>query len=56
MVECFVNGTFVDFSLWNAHEFKLTGHLKAGENTVVLKVTGNAANRFTEHRIAYGLL
>jgi len=56
MVECFVNGEFVDVSLWNAHEFRLTGHLMPGENRILLKVTGSAANRFTEHRIAYGLM
>ena len=55
MVECFVNGSFVGVSLWNTHEFNLTNHLKPGENTVTLKVTGNAANRFTDHRIEYGL-
>ena len=56
MVECFVNSIFVDFSLLNAHKFNITRHLSAGENTVMLKFTGNAANRFTDHRIKYGLL
>ena len=55
MVECFVNGSFAGVSLWNTHEFNLANHLKLGENTVTLKVTGNAANRFTDHRIEYGL-
>lgn len=55
MVECFVDGELVDVSLWNTHEFNLTNHLKLGKNTVMLKVTGNAANRFTERRIEYGL-
>ena len=56
MVECFVNGSFVGVSLWNTHEFNLDPYLKNGENTITLKVTGNAANRFTDHRIEYGLL
>ncbi|MBO5213433.1 MAG: hypothetical protein J6B86_01520 [Clostridia bacterium] len=56
MVECFVNGAFAGFSLWNPHEFKISDHLICGENEIILKVTGNAANRFTEHRIEYGLL
>jgi len=56
MVECFVNDRFVDVSLWNTHRFRLTDHVKQGENRIVLRVTGNAANRFTDHRIAYGLI
>lgn len=56
MVECFVNGRFAGFSLWNPHEPELTDLLEAGDNEIILRVTGNAANRFTPHRIAYGLL
>jgi hypothetical protein len=56
MVECYVNGRFVDFSLWGPHEFDITGYVKAGDNEIIINVTGNAANRFTEHRIDYGLL
>ncbi|MBR5870188.1 MAG: hypothetical protein IKZ09_04060 [Clostridia bacterium] len=55
MVECFVNGVFADVSLWNMHRFRISDHIKPGENRIVLRVTGNAANRFTDHRIAYGL-
>ena len=55
MVECFVNGQFVGFSLWNAHEFCLSDALHVGENEILLSVTGSAANRFTDHRIPYGL-
>ncbi len=55
MVECFVNGRFAGFSLWNDHEFALSPYLCDGENTVELRVTGSAVNRFTEHRLAYGL-
>ena len=55
MAECFVNGQFVGFSLWNPHEFDLTSYVHSGDNEVTVKITGNAANRFTEHRIEYGL-
>ena len=55
MVECFVNGRFIGVSLWNRHEFELSSQLKLGENEIVLKVTGNAANRFTDCKIPYGL-
>ncbi|MBE6658724.1 MAG: hypothetical protein E7604_09795 [Ruminococcaceae bacterium] len=55
MVECFIGGRFVDVSMWNTHRFRLSGNLQPGENKITLRVTGNAANRFTAHRIAYGL-
>lgn len=55
MVECFTNGHFVGFSLWNKHEFNIAPYLHNGENEVILKVTGNAANRFTNNKIPYGL-
>ena len=55
MVECFVNGNFVGVSLWNRHEFNLASYLHSGENEILLRVTGNAANRFTNYKIPYGL-
>ena len=55
MVECYVNGTFADVSFWNTHRFRITDFLVPGDNRIVLRVTGNAANRFTDHRIPYGL-
>jgi hypothetical protein len=55
MVECYVNGTFADVSFWNTHRFRLSDYLVPGDNRIVLTVTGNAANRFTGHRIPYGL-
>ena len=55
MTECFVNGTFVGFSLWNPHTFEISRYLKEGENEILLRVTGNAANRYGDHPIAYGL-
>ena len=56
MAECYVNGRFAGAGLWSTHEFDLSAHLAQGENEITLKITGNAANRFTAHRIAYGLL
>ena len=56
MVECFVNDCFVDVSLWNPHQFRISDYVKQGENSITLKVTGSAANRFTGHRIAYGVI
>jgi len=55
MVECYVNGIFCGVSLWNKHEFYLSPYLKKGVNTIELKVTGSAVNRFTSHRVDYGL-
>ena len=55
MVECFVNGQFAGVSLWNRHEFNLSGYLADGENEITLVVTGNAANRYTDRSIEYGL-
>ncbi len=56
MVECFVNGKFAGFSLWNDHDFDISPHLVDGENIIELKVTGSAVNRFTEHTKEYGLI
>lgn len=56
MVECFVNDSFIDVSLWNEHRFRIAEHVRPGTNRIELRVTGNAANRFTEHCIAYGLM
>ncbi len=55
MAECFVNGKFAGFSLWNEHEFRLTPHLHPGANRITVRFTGSAVNRFTEHRTEYGL-
>ena len=56
MAECFVNTNFCGFSLWNEHEFYLTPLLKKGENAIMIKMTGSAVNRFTDHRFEYGLM
>ncbi len=55
MLECYVNGTFCGFSLWNDHEFYLSPYLHEGENSIAITAAGSAANRFTAHRIPYGL-
>jgi len=55
MVECFVNGHFSGFSLWNKHEFNIAPYLHNGKKEIILIITGNAANRFTDHQIPYGL-
>ena len=55
MVECYINDSFAGFSLWNRHEFDLTDLIRPGKNEITLVVTGSAANRFTNHRIDYGL-
>lgn len=56
MAECFVNGSYAGFSLWNEHEFYISPYLKSGMNEITLKISGNAANKFSEHKIPYGLL
>lgn len=55
MAECFVNGSFAGVSFWNEHEFEISDFVKEGNNEIILKVTGNASNRFTENTIEYGL-
>lgn len=55
MVECFVNGSFCGFSLWNEHEFFISPFLRDGENKIELKISGNAANKFSDKKIFYGL-
>ena len=55
MVECFCNGKFAGVSFWNTHRFVCGELLKTGVNEIKFIVTGNAANRYTEHRIPYGI-
>ncbi len=55
MVECFCNGEFAGVSFWNAHRFECGELLKSGVNEIKFIVTGNAANRYTEHSIPYGI-
>ena len=56
MAECFINGVYAGFSLWNDHEFYISPYLKDKGNTVLVKITGSAANRYTDNKIDYGLI
>ena len=55
MVECFCNGKFAGISFWNTHCFECGELLKPGINEIKFIVTGNAANRYTENSIPYGI-
>ena len=55
MLECFCNGKFAGVSFWSTHRFDCGELLKPGINEIKFIVTGNAANRYTEHRIPYGI-
>ena len=55
MAECFCNGKFAGVSFWNTHRFECAGLLKPGVNEIKFVVTGNAANRYTEYKILYGI-
>lgn len=56
MAECYVNGVYAGFSLWNEHEFYISPYLKDKDNIVSVKITGSAANRYTDNKIDYGLI
>lgn len=55
MAECFCNGEFAGVSFWNTHRFECADLLRPGVNEIKFVVTGNAANRYTEHKILYGI-
>lgn len=55
MAECWCNGVFAGVSFWNDHRFWIGPWLKKGKNEIVLALTGNAANLFTDADISYGL-
>ncbi len=55
MVECYVNDMFAGVSFWNPHEFSLSPCIRDGVNRIKLIVTGNVANRYSAHKIEYGL-
>lgn len=55
MVECYCNGEFAGVSFWNTHRFECGNLLKLGVNNIKFIITGNAANRYTEHKIPYGI-
>lgn len=60
MVECFCNGKFAGVSFWcmpnSQHRFEgAAGLLKKGRNEIKFVITGNAANRYTDNDIPYGI-
>lgn len=55
MAECFVNGSFAGFSLWNRHEFHISPFLTDGLNIIEVVLTGSAVNRYTNYSVDYGL-
>lgn len=55
MVECWCNGSFAGVSFWNTHCFDCGSLLHCGDNEIKFVVTGNAANRYTDNRIEYGI-
>lgn len=55
MAECFVNGSFCGFGLWNEHEFYISPYLKDGVNKIELRISANAANKFSDKKVPYGL-
>lgn len=55
MAECWCNGRFIGVSFYNKHKFECGPFLNAGDNAIKIVVTGNAANRYTENRIPYGI-
>ncbi len=56
MLECFINGNFAGVSFWNDHEFYVSPYLNDGENIIELKVSGSAANKYSNAKIEYGLI
>lgn len=54
MVECWCNGVLADVSFWGEHRFELR-NLKQGINEIRLVITGNAANKYEDAGIPFGL-
>lgn len=53
MAECYVNSRFAGVSFWN-YSFDIGKYLTYGKNVITLVITGNIANRYSQH-IPYGL-
>lgn len=51
-----INGKKAGFRLWAPYEVELTPWVRQGKNTVSVFVTNSLSNRYTEHRIASGIL
>lgn len=54
MLECFVNGRFVDVSFYSPHMIHIGPFLNEGENEIRLSFTGSTANRITPNAIPFG--
>ncbi len=55
MAECYCNGVFAGFSLYEPHVFSIGKYLKKGENVVKVHFTGNAANVYANAEIPVGI-
>lgn len=55
MAELTVNGKSAGVAFWSPQTFELDNLLQAGENELVLTVTGNMANLHGKHSVPYGL-
>ena len=55
MAELTVNGKSAGVVFWSPQTFELDNLLQAGENELVLTVTGNMANLHGKHSVPYGL-
>jgi len=56
MAECFINGQFAGVSFASPHQFNTQSFMKKGDNEIKLIMTGNIANRYSEHKIPYGIV
>lgn len=55
MAELTVNGKSAGVAFWSPQTFEPDNLLQAGENELVLTVTGNMANLHGKHHVPYGL-
>ncbi|MCM1184277.1 MAG: hypothetical protein NC337_12975 [Roseburia sp.] len=55
MAECVCNGTFAGVSFYSPHTFRIGQYLRAGENEIRLRLTGNAVNVYGDARVPFGL-
>ncbi len=55
MAECYCNESFAGVSFFAPHRFEIGSFLKEGENEIKLVFTGNAANKYDNAGLFYGL-
>lgn len=55
MAECFINDQFAGVSFSSPHQFNTQSFIKKGDNEIKIIMTGNIANRYSTHRIPYGI-